>query len=62
MSVCMYVYIYLVARRGTAQARHHASGGAPPQNLLQTVEQGPHFFVRKLQSFNAGPKEGVASQ
>ena len=55
-----------------AQAKHHASDGVPPDNLIQVVgalvdcesraaeasnscevQQGPHFFMQKLQSWNA---------
>lgn len=35
-------------------ARHHASEGLPPDNLIQVVQQGPHFFMQKLQSWNVG--------
>jgi len=35
-------------------ARHHASEGTPPDNLIQVVQQGPHFFMQKLQSWNVG--------
>jgi len=33
-------------------ARHHASGGPPPEALSRTALQGPHFFARRLQNLN----------
>ena len=34
--------------------RHHVSGGPLPENLLRTVQQGPHFFTQKLRNISAG--------
>ena len=33
---------------------HHVSGGPLPENLLRTVQQGPHFFTQKLRNISAG--------